>query len=71
MTEPPATEPQSQALRGDVDQNGAVEVADIVMMQKYLLCSGTLIAPEQGDMNEDGVIDVFDLALMKRELLRK
>ena len=41
------------------------------MMQKYLLCSGTLIAPEQGDMNEDGVIDVFDLALMKRELLRK
>ena len=71
VTEPPATEPQSQALRGDVDQNGAVEVADIVMMQKYLLCSGTLIAPEQGDMNEDGVIDVFDLALMKRELLRK
>lgn len=65
-TEPP-TEPQK--IRGDVDANGRFEVADIVLMQKYLLGIGSLKAPEQGDMYEDGVLNVYDLGLMKREIL--
>ena len=72
-TEPqtPPTEPQSEPLRGDVDANGKVELPDVVMMQRYLLCIGDLTDTAQGDMNGDGELDVFDPALMKRELLRK
>ncbi|MBR7037962.1 MAG: transposase, partial [Oscillospiraceae bacterium] len=74
LTESYVLSPVAQAsvpakLRGDVDANGKLEVADIVMMQKYLLQVGTLNDADMGDMDEDGVLDVFDLARMKRALL--
>ena len=73
-TEPPTTQPTETTpapVRGDVNADGAFDIADLVMMQKYLHGSAVLTAPEQGDLCEDGVIDVFDLAMMKRELLSK
>lgn len=66
-TQPP-TEPPVK-IKGDVDANGKLEIADIIMMQKYLLGAGTLADPDAGDMDENEVLDIFDLAFMKRALL--
>ncbi|MCR5718582.1 MAG: discoidin domain-containing protein [Oscillospiraceae bacterium] len=76
-TEPPTeatTEPTTETtppepLPGDADDNGSVELADAVALQKWLHGTGTLKAPELCDLNQDGVTDVFDMALLKRLLL--
>ncbi len=62
-------ETKIEALLGDVNADGKFTVADAVMLQKYLLCTGNLTAPQNADMCADGAINAFDLAVMKRELL--
>ena len=56
-------------LMGDVNADGKFNVADVVMMQKYLLKAETLIDWKAGDLYADEKINVFDLALMKKKLL--
>lgn len=56
---------------GDVNMNGAVELSDMVLLQKYLIRKETLNA-EQGilaDMNADGVVNVVDLMLFKKVVI--
>lgn len=62
---------ESAAVRGDVDADGALTVADAVMLQKWLHGSGELTAPENADLCEDGAIDIFDLGLLRQALLEK
>ena len=60
-----------QAVIGDINQDGICDLADVVMMHKYLLTTG-MLTPEQGaiaDMNKDGKINAIDLTLLKRMLL--
>ncbi len=54
---------------GDVNGDNLFNVADIVMMQNWLLGKGTLTCWQAGDICEDGIIDIFDLSLMKRMLI--
>lgn len=54
---------------GDVNNDGLFGIADVVMMQKYLLGSGSLTEYQLGDMDNDGEIDVFDYILMRQELM--
>ena len=58
-------------LRGDVDADGDVDVADVVLLQRWLLAGSTTMLNDwqAGDLCEDGRIDVFDLCLMKRMLI--
>ncbi|MBR5363671.1 MAG: discoidin domain-containing protein [Oscillospiraceae bacterium] len=66
-TEPP----KPQKLKGDVDANGKVAVADAVMLVKYLVTSEDKVTdPEAADMNEDGILNGTDLSLLKCELLK-
>ncbi len=58
-----------EATIGDVDADGAFALADILMMQQYLLANGSLTDWENGDLNEDGLINGMDLTLMRRLLL--
>lgn len=58
-----------EGLSGDVNSDGIFNVADIVMMQKWLLCAGDLTDWKAGDLCNDGKIDVFDLCIMKRLLI--
>ena len=53
---------------GDVNADGQFSIADLVMMQKFLIRGGTLTDWEQGDLYEDSVIDAKDLVLMRRML---
>lgn len=65
--------PEEISLRGDVNADGTFNVADVVMLQKWLICTpnSTLTDWQAADMCDDDRIDVFDLCIMKRELLKK
>ena len=59
--------------RGDISGNQAVDVTDIIIMQKYL--SGKLKFTERyfqiADMNQDGNLNIYDFILLKKTVLNK
>ena len=58
--------------KGDVDLNGIVSIADVVLLQKYIHKTQS-INPSQfniADINEDGMVDVFDLGILKRKFMQ-
>lgn len=61
------------ALLGDVNNDGEFTVADVVLLQKWLLAvPDTHLANwKAADFCEDDRLDVFDLCLMKRALIEK
>lgn len=54
---------------GDCNNDGYVNIADAVMLQKYLLGSGTLTNWKNADLCKDDCIDVFDMVLMRKLLI--
>ena len=60
-------------IRGDVNADGKFNIADVVLLQKWLLAVPDVHLDnwKAGDFFEDGRINVFDLCLMKRELTEK
>lgn len=54
-------------LLGDVNLDGIVNVADAVLLQKYLVREAALssIQGQRAQMNADGVVNVHDLAALK------
>ncbi|MCI6559821.1 MAG: glycosyl hydrolase 53 family protein [Ruminococcus sp.] len=59
-----------EAIMGDVDADGKLTAADVVMLQCWILGKGTLTNWEAADLCQDGTIDVFDLCLIKSELTK-
>ena len=59
------------SIRGDVNADGAFDIADVVLLQKWLLAvpDTHLENWQAADLCKDNRLDVFDLSLMKRELL--
>lgn len=57
------------SVMGDVNADGDFNVADLVMMQKYILGSGELVDWEAGDLTSDGTIGSFDLVLMRKQIV--
>ena len=68
-----APKKEETKIRGDVNADGQFNISDVVMLQKWLICTPdvTLTDWKAGDLCEDDGIDVFDLCIMKYELLRK
>ena len=67
-------EPDIQPYRmGDVNNDGEFNVADVVLLQKWLLAvpDTHLINWKAVDFCNDNVLNVFDLCLMKQELTKK
>ena len=62
-----------QSVKGDVNADGEFSVADVVLLQKWLLAVPDieLADPKSADLCEDGKLNVFDLCIMKRELISK
>lgn len=58
-------------IAGDVNQDQIFSIADVVMMQKYLLNENTLINWKAGDLYMNGYIDIFDLCIMKQKLINQ
>ncbi|MDE6657183.1 MAG: dockerin type I repeat-containing protein [Oscillospiraceae bacterium] len=67
------TEPDNpENLIGDVDQNGKVEVLDLVLLQKYLH-NKEIINQQQfinADISQDNIVNIYDFVLLKKLLLR-
>lgn len=60
------------SVKGDVNLDGQVTVADAVLLQQYLLTAKTL-TPEQAanaDMQDDGTLNAVDLTLLKQILCK-
>ena len=66
-------EVKSERIKGDVNSDGIFSAADVVMLQKWLICSpdAALTCWENADLCADNIINVFDLCAMKRELLKQ
>lgn len=58
-------------IKGDVNADGVFDLADVVLLQKWLLAvpDTHLENWQAADLCNDNKLDVFDLCLMKRELL--
>ena len=63
------TDPVSGRIKGDVNADKAFNVADLVMLQGYILGKNGLTDSRAGDLAEDGEIDVFDMVEMRRLIL--
>ena len=60
-----------ERLNGDINDDGAVNIVDVILLQKHLLNKATLTVEqaEYADFNQDGVLNSFDLIAIKRALL--
>ena len=58
-------------IKGDVNCDGSVDIADAVLLQKWLLAVPDTNLPywRNADLCEDDKLNVFDLCLMKRKLI--
>ena len=64
-----ASEPETPANpRGDLNADGKANIADAVLLSKYLLTAETSIG-EAADLNGDGAVNVLDLTVLKQILL--
>ena len=70
MFEPAAPIDVELPIKGDVNSDGEVNTADLVMMQKYLLGAGYLNSYFSSDINEDGRVDIFDSVSLRKLLIR-
>lgn len=63
----------ARKLTGDVNDDGTLNVADLVSLQKWLLAvPGTQLANwKAGDICPDDRLDAFDMVLMRRELINE
>lgn len=69
ILESTSAETVPQKIIGDVNADGKFSVADVVMMQKFLLGSGELIDWAAGDFCEDEKIDAFDMVMMRKLII--
>lgn len=58
------------AIKGDINSDGSVNVADAVLLTKHILAEISLTSEQakNADMNNDNRIDVFDMILMRKAL---
>ena len=63
---------EKKLVRGDVNSDGVLSAADLVLMQKWLLGvhDAKLADWEAGDLCADGRLDTFDLTTMRKEILK-
>ena len=59
-----------ETVQGDVNADGACNIADAVALLKYLTASGTLADWEAGDLDGNGRLNACDLTLLKRMLMK-
>ncbi|MGN0606994.1 MAG: glycoside hydrolase family 9 protein [Oscillospiraceae bacterium] len=71
MIENSGNDMPTDTVKGDVNADGKFDIADIVILKKYILNIGEITDGKAGDMNSDGDIDIFDLSVMKHEFLNK
>lgn len=66
------TETKPTEISGDIDNDGKVEIADIVLLKKYLVNESDFTEKQQSaaDLNKDGKINIFDFIILKNILVQ-
>ena len=59
----------SGSFMGDVNNDGGVDVFDIIILVNYVIGIAEEINLETADMNADGLIDIFDIILVVNMIL--
>jgi len=59
--------PMDDLLYGDANGDGAIGIADGVVLQNYILRNGNV--GYEADLNKDGRIDSFDMTAMRKKLI--
>lgn len=59
-------------VQGDINNDGAVDVADLVMICKYLMAADTLSDKQfrAADLLNDGRVDAYDLVILRRLVIK-
>lgn len=60
------------SLVGDVNNDGTVSTADLVLMQRYILGTEDFTADQfaRADMDSDSLVNAFDLVLLRKILIK-
>lgn len=58
-----------ESITGDVNADGKFSAADVVMLQKWLICAGNIQDSLAGDLDKNGTLNGFDLCLMRKMLV--
>ncbi len=68
-TEPDGTTP-SVSKAGDINQDGSVNTADLVLLQKYLVKKADKVSDlNAADVDENGKINIFDAVKLRRVIM--
>ncbi|MBR3970780.1 MAG: dockerin type I repeat-containing protein, partial [Ruminococcus sp.] len=62
---------KSNFIKGDVNADSQFTIADLVMLEKFLLGAGTLTDWQAEDLCNDSIIDVFDIIEMRKEIIKQ
>ena len=62
-----------EMIKGGVDADGSFNIADVVLMQKWILASSDvkLTNAKAVDILQDNILNIFDLCMMKQMILNK
>ena len=80
VTTAAATEPTTEAPTeattekpafetGDVNEDGAMDIMDVIALQKWLLGLESKAGGKASDLNNDDVVDIYDLGLLMRMIV--
>ncbi len=61
----------AEDVNGDVNADGKFTVADLVMLQKYIIGASDIIDPEAGNLCGDGAIDIYDVIAMRKLIVEQ
>ena len=53
---------------GDVNSDGAVTIADLIMLERWLLCTGEITAPENAELTGDRKVNAYDMVQLRKLL---
>lgn len=62
--------PENSYLAGDINSDGVCNIADAVLLQKWILDDSDINLPDwkAGDLCKDGQLNIFDLCVLKQKL---
>ena len=63
--------PFGNAVLGDINQDGVLNVLDVVMMVNGILSGDELSLLEYGDINQDGIVDILDVVQLVLQILQE
>ena len=60
------------SLAGDINNDGIISAADLVLMQRYILGKEDFSEDQfaRADMDSDNLVNAFDLVLLRKELIK-